>query len=185
MKRQLLLWLVVSVIGWGATPFTLSSRDLAPGGKVAEAQVLNGFGCEGGNRSPRLARSGVPEGTQSLVLTCYDPDAPTGSGWWHWVVFNLPPNTRALPEGAGTWIQGGGHLQDGRSPGLPGGAIQSRTDFGVPGYGGPCPPAGGGTHRYIFTLWALRERLALDAEARPAQPWWASIPTCLPWGTLN
>lgn len=139
-------------------PFTLKSRDLAPDRSVPAAQVLKGFGCEGGNRSPQLAWENAPAGTRSFVLTCYDPDAPTGSGWWHWVVANLPADCRELPSGAGS----------GQAP-LPAGAFEGRTDFGRPGYGGPCPPAGDPPHRYIFTIWALKtDRLELDADASPA-----------------
>ena len=88
----------------------------------------------------------------------YDPDAPTGSGWWHWIVFNLPADTTSLPAGAG-------------NPGgkLPKGAVQSLTDFGVPGYGGPCPPKGDRPHRYVFTVHALEvEKLDVDEKAMPA-----------------
>ncbi len=125
--------------------FKLRSAVVAPNGTLAIEQVFNGFGCSGKNISPPLRWSGAPTGTQSFALTVYDPDAPTGSGWWHWVVYDIPASVSELPPGAG-------------NPGgqLPAGAIQGRTDFGAPGYGGPCPPAGNKPHRYIFTVYALK-----------------------------
>ena len=112
---------------------------------TAEEQVFKGFGCAGGNVSPSLNWSGVPKGAKSLALSVYDSDAPTGSGFWHWVVFDMPPTVTSLPKGAG----------DPKSGLMPKGAIQSRTDFGVPGYGGPCPPQGDPPHHYHFTLFAV------------------------------
>lgn len=138
-----------------AGDFRLTSPDIADGKAMAERHVFAGFGCAGGNVSPALAWSGAPVGSKSFAVTAYDPDAPTGSGWWHWVVFNVPATTRALPAGAG----GGA---------LPAGAVQSRTDFGTPGYGGPCPPAGA-PHRYVFTVHALDvDNLPLDSQASAA-----------------
>ena len=150
------LLLVTTLAGASlAGDFQLTSPDFAPGARLAEAQVFNGFGCAGGNVSPALHWSGAPEGTRSFAVTVYDPDAPTGSGWWHWLVFNLPADTRGLKPGAG----------DPKAGLLPGGAVQSRTDFNQPGYGGPCPPVGHGTHRYIFTVHALKvDTLPLDAH---------------------
>ncbi len=121
----------------------LFSEDITDGAKLPERQVFNGMGYSGENLSPHLAWDEVPDGTKSFVVTCFDPDAPTGSGWWHWVVANLPEDTRELPPGAGS----------GAAP-LPGGAIQTRTDFGTAGYGGAAPPQGE-SHRYIFTVHAL------------------------------
>src|SRR5574343_175221 len=103
-----------------AKDFTLSSPQIKPGATLTDAQVFNGFGCSGGNVSPALAWGNAPEGTKSFAVTVYDPDAPTGSGWWHWVVYNIPAGTTSLPAGAGT--------ADGA--GMPGGAVQGRTDFG-------------------------------------------------------
>lgn len=136
--------------------FKLSSNDLKDGGRLPEAQVFNGMGYTGGNRSPHLAWEGAPEGTQSFVVTLYDPDAPTGSGWWHWVVVNIPATVQELAAGAGS----GGNL--------PAGALQTRTDFGAAGYGGAAPPPGP-AHHYIFTVHALKvPRLDLDAQASAA-----------------
>jgi Raf kinase inhibitor-like YbhB/YbcL family protein len=136
--------------------FRLSSNDLKEGERLPEAQVFNGMGYSGGNRSPHLAWEGAPEGTKSFVVNCYDPDAPTGSGWWHWVVINIPASAKELPGGAG-----GGS-------GLPSGVVQTRTDFGQPGYGGAAPPPGR-THHYIFTIHALKvEKLDLDPQSSAA-----------------
>lgn len=143
-----------------ATDFTLTSPDLKDG-KLAQANFLSepyGFGCSGGNVSPSLEWSNAPAGTKSFVLTIYDLDAPTGFGWVHWVVANIPGSVSKLPSG----ISAGGQL-------LPSGALQTRTDFGVPGYGGPCPPQGS-THRYEITLTAVSvDKLpAVTADATPA-----------------
>jgi hypothetical protein len=138
--------------------FSLSSPEIKPGATLAGEQVFKGFGCEGGNVSPELVWHGAPKGTKSLAVTAYDPDAPTGSGWWHWVVFNLPADTAGLKRGAGNPT----------SSLMPSGAVQSRTDFGQTGYGGPCPPVGDKPHHYIFTVYALKtDKLSLD-ENSPA-----------------
>ena len=142
-------------------PLTLTSASFQDGDYLSNDHVLSeayGFGCAGGNRSPQLSWSGAPEGTQSFALTCFDPDAPTGSGFWHWVVVNIPKDVTSLDAGAGDPAGGS----------LPTGALQVRTDFGAPGYGGPCPPEGDRPHRYIFTVWALGDTLPLDADASGA-----------------
>lgn len=129
-----------------AQDFTLSSPDLQAG-KFTNEHFLSepyGFGCSGGNTSPGLTWRGAPAGTRSFVLTLYDKDAPTGFGWVHWVVANIPANATGIARGI---------TPDGA--GLPSGALQTRTDFGVPGYGGPCPPQGS-THNYVITLTALK-----------------------------
>jgi hypothetical protein len=146
-----------------ATPafadFVLSSTNVKSGSPMAAAQVFNGFGCTGQNISPALAWSGEPAGTQSFAITMFDPDAPTGSGWWHWIVFNIPPSTHALPAAAGS---AGG-------TGLPEGAVQGRTDFGFSHYGGPCPPLGDHAHHYEITVYALKvAKLPLDSNASGA-----------------
>ena len=125
--------------------FTLSSSDFNAGGKLANAQVFNDFGCKGGNISPALAWSGAPSGTKSFALLMHDPDAPTGSGWWHWIVYNIPAGTSSLPAGAG----------DPKKGLMPAGVVQGRTDYGSVGYGGPCPPPGQ-PHHYNFKLYALK-----------------------------
>jgi Raf kinase inhibitor-like YbhB/YbcL family protein len=125
--------------------FTLTSTDFTEGDTLANTQVFNEFGCKGGNVSPALAWSGAPAGTQSFALLMHDPDAPTGSGWWHWVVYNIPAATGSLPAGAG----------DAKKGLMPKGAVQGRTDYGSVGYGGPCPPPGK-PHHYNFRLYALK-----------------------------
>ena len=139
--------------------FKLESPSIKPGAMLTDAQVFNGFGCSGKNVSPALKWSGAPKGTKSYAVTVYDPDAPTGSGWWHWVVYNIPASATELPEGAGT--------ADGK--GLPQGSAQGRTDFGAPGFGGACPPKGDKPHRYIFTVHALKaEKLEVPPDATAA-----------------
>ena len=100
--------------------FSLTSTDITDGGTIANAQVFNEFGCKGGNVSPALAWSGAPAGTKSFALLMHDPDAPTGSGWWHWIVYNIPAGTSSLPAGAG----------DPKKGLMPAGAVQGRTDYG-------------------------------------------------------
>ncbi len=137
------------LLGLAAAPaaaeqFKLTSPDIRSGGKIGDKFAFNSFGCTGENISPALSWSGAPAGTKSYVLTVYDPDAPTGSGFWHWVMYNIPASVTSLPQGAGT-------------PGKePAGAMQGRTDYGTEGYGGPCPPKGDKPHRYIFTLYAVK-----------------------------
>jgi Raf kinase inhibitor-like YbhB/YbcL family protein len=132
-----------------ASTFTLSSPDLASG-TFDQKFILNGFGCSGQNISPAIEWSNVPAGTKSLALQVFDPDAPSGSGFWHWAVYDIPPGATGLPQGAGN------------DPNLlPGGAFGGTTDLfdtgltnGNGNYGGPCPPQGDPPHRYIFTLFA-------------------------------
>lgn len=142
-----------------AQAFELSSPDIGDGQPLSKIQEYSGFGCTGDNRAPALNWRDAPPGTQSFAITVYDPDAPTGSGWWHWLLFNLPASTMSLPAASG---QPGG-------PGLPGTSVQSVTDYGTPGFGGACPPAGDPPHRYVFTVHALKVAgLDLDASAMPA-----------------
>jgi len=131
--------------GANAAGFKLSSPDIKAGSTIKAEQVFNGFGCTGGNVSPALNWSGAPAGTKSFAVTVYDPDAPTGSGFWHWVVANIPADAKGLAKKAG----------DVKSGLAPKGALQTRTDFGVPGYGGPCPPKGDKPHRYVFKVFAV------------------------------
>ncbi|HEX6510687.1 MAG TPA: YbhB/YbcL family Raf kinase inhibitor-like protein [Chloroflexota bacterium] len=139
----------------------VTSNSFSEGSTIGHDYVLSaeyGFGCDGGNKSPHLRWEGAPADTKSFAVTCYDPDAPTGSGFWHWVIVNIPPNVTELPEGAG-------------NPGgqLPGGALQTRTDIGQPGYVGPCPPQGDPPHRYQFTVFALgADQLQVSADTSAA-----------------
>lgn len=123
----------------------VGSEQFQRRGTVGEEQVANLFGCKGGNVSPEIKWSGAPAGTKSYAVTLYDPDAPTGSGFWHWVVFNIPATVTELPKNAG----------DPKANLMPPGAIQSRTDFGIASYGGPCPPPGDKPHRYHLTVYAV------------------------------
>jgi Raf kinase inhibitor-like YbhB/YbcL family protein len=136
----------------------LQSTDVKPNSTLTEKQVFDGMGCKGENLSPQLSWSNVPEGTKSFVLSVYDPDAPTGSGWWHWVVYNIPADATELAAGAGS----------GKAK-LPAGTVEGRTDFGKAGFGGACPPPGDKPHRYIFTLTALKvDKLEVPADASAA-----------------
>ena len=144
--------------------FIVESPNLKNGDTLPKEHVSNTFGCQGGNVSMPLAWSNPPKDTKSFAITMYDPDAPTGSGWWHWIVFNIPLNIQKLPKGV-----------DFRSfPDKPiatpvSTPIESRTDFGKPGYGGACPPKGDDRHRYVLTVWALdTPKLPLDAQASGA-----------------
>lgn len=142
-----------------AVNFTIESPDVKPARTIPEVHVFNGFGCVGANLSPALSWRHPPKGTRSFAVTAYDPDAPTGSGWWHWVVYNIPADVTELKTGAGSV----------ESPQLPPGSVQGKTDFGTAGYGGPCPPVGHGKHRYIFTVHALKtEKLDVPADATAA-----------------
>lgn len=143
-----------------AAKFRLSSADIKANGVIANKFVFQGFGCKGDNVSPALSWSGAPPGTQSFALLVHDPDAPTGgAGWWHWVVYDIPASATSIAQGAGT----------ANGAGLANGAKQGVTDFGAPGWGGPCPPQGGGTHHYHFTLHALKvAKLDIPAGATAA-----------------
>jgi hypothetical protein len=139
--------------------FTLTSPDIAADSTIDRKFEFNGFGCSGENRSPALKWSGAPEGTKSYAFTVYDPDAPTGSGFWHWFVVNIPGNVTELAANAGAI--GGANL--------PKGAKHVRIDYGIHGFGGPCPPQGDPPHRYIFTVHALKvERLDIPDDATAA-----------------
>lgn len=138
-----------------AQTFTLKSNDI--GGQATQKQFYNGMGCTGQNISPQLSWENAPEGTLYYAVTMYDKDAPTGSGFWHWVVFNIPASITELKSGAGEVAK---KL-------LPKETIQSVTDFGKPGYGGPCPPPGA-PHQYLITVYALKSKIDLDKNASPA-----------------
>ena len=138
---------------------SVTSDDIADGARFPDAHVADIMGCTGDNQSPHLAWSNAPEGTQSYAVTCFDPDAPTGSGFWHWVVFDIPADVTELPRGAGS----------GDKPGLPEGAKHARNDLGATEYVGSAPPPGHGEHRYVFAVHALSvPSLGIDSSASPA-----------------
>lgn len=150
-----------AVMGFNAhaAGFRLESPDIKPGSMIDKRFEADVFGCGGENKSPALKWSGAPRDTKGFVVTVYDPDAPTGSGWWHWFVYNVPGNVTELPANAGA--QGGANL--------PKGAAMSRNDYGVAAWGGLCPPEGDMPHRYIFTVYALKtDKLDLPPDATAA-----------------
>jgi Raf kinase inhibitor-like YbhB/YbcL family protein len=158
MNKTLLAWpLALACLAAQAATFQISSADVPTGGKIPQNYAFNNFGCTGKNVSPTLSWKNAPAGTKSFAVTVHDPDAVTGgAGFWHWVVVNIPAASNALPGGAGT--------ADGAT--LPTGALQIPTDFGSPGWGGPCPPTGDKAHRYNFTVYALKvDKLELPPTA--------------------
>lgn len=160
MRKLLLIVVLTSLATLShAAGFKLSSPELKANKLMPKSYEFNGFGCSGDNKSPALKWSGAPKGTKSFALTVYDPDAPTGSGWWHWVVINIPASVHDLAANAGALD----------STTLPTGAVQVRTDFGSAAWGGPCPPQGDKPHRYIFTVYALKtDKIEIPADATAA-----------------
>ncbi len=161
MYRKILLCTVSAIFSVSvfAGSLTLSSKDIKNGESMGKAQEFTDFGCEGGNTSPHLSWSNPPEGTKSFALMVFDRDAPTGSGWWHWQVVNIPANITELSTGAGA--------SDNSK--MPTGSAQIENDYGYKGFGGACPPQGHGVHHYTFTVHALKiDKLALPENASAA-----------------
>jgi Raf kinase inhibitor-like YbhB/YbcL family protein len=135
-----------------AGSLTLTSTDIAEGKFMGKAQEFQGFGCSGGNVSPQLSWSGAPEGTVAYAVLVHDADAPTGSGWWHWQLVNIPKDVTSLAAGALA----------------PAGSKTMHNDYGAKGYGGACPPQKHGVHHYRFTVHALSGKLELPENASAA-----------------
>ncbi|CAA6803486.1 MAG: Phospholipid-binding protein [uncultured Sulfurovum sp.] len=153
MKVIIFTLLTISTIM--ANSFTLESKDLK--GQISKVQEFNSFGCSGENKSPELHWENAPKGTKSFAITVYDPDAPTGSGWWHWLVVNIPVTTNAIATDASAKKM------------LPKGSVETLTDYGSAGFGGACPPKGDKAHAYVFTIHALDvEKLNLTAKSDSA-----------------
>lgn len=146
LKKTLQIVAAAALLGPGAalaSEFTVTVDD-AVDGSLAPAHFANIMHCTGKNQSPHIAWKNAPEGTKSFVVTMYDQDAPTGSGWWHWIVTNIPATATDLAAGAGSGLAA-----------LPKGAVQMNSDGGAPGYGGACPPVGQ-THRYVISVTAMK-----------------------------
>lgn len=153
MLRKLIIlgFLLVTPVAFSASAqaLELTSTTVSEGERLTNIHVFEGFGCEGENQSPQLSWTGAPAGTKSFAINVYDPDAPTGSGWWHWNVVNIPASTNSITQNASI------------NDTLPQEALEIRNDYGIIGFGGACPPPGE-VHRYIFTVYALgTERLEL------------------------
>jgi hypothetical protein len=139
--------------------FSISSSNIKSGDTISDKHSFNGFGCNGENISPQIGWKNPPKDTKSFAILVYDPDAPTGSGWWHWVLVNIPVTYSELPPNFGNQDQFA--LKDG--------IIQVRNDYGFHKYGGPCPPQGDKPHRYVFTIHALKvDKIDLEAGATSA-----------------
>ncbi|RNF71994.1 YbhB/YbcL family Raf kinase inhibitor-like protein [Marinomonas rhizomae] len=155
MKKVFLMTAALSgLVSMSSNAFELTSQDIQEGQKIPHAFEFNSFGCNGDNKSPQLEWSDAPKGTKSYAITVYDPDAPSGSGWWHWSAFNIPASVTSLVQGADLTKLG---------------ATELKSDYGSVGFGGFCPPKGDNMHRYQFTVWALPvEKLDLSADVSAA-----------------
>lgn len=138
---------------------TITSTDIQASELMPKAQEFAGFGCSGGDLSPQLSWANAPADTKSFAITAYDPDAPTGSGWWHWVLVNIPTSVTTLATGAGNPDKAL----------LPEGSQTFKTDYGSKRFGGACPPEGDKAHRYQFKVFALNvEKLELPEDGSAA-----------------
>jgi len=169
--------LVFGPVGADSSSFSVSSPDFRPEQPIPEGHVFNDYGCKGGNRSPKLEWRGTPSGTKSFAVTMFDLDEHgSPSGWWHWVVYDVPASASGLPENAGAI----------NSHTLPSGAVQGRTDMSQDGYHGPCPGKGEPPHRYQITVYALRvDKLPVPPEATGAMVSWTAHDYTLAKATLT
>jgi Raf kinase inhibitor-like YbhB/YbcL family protein len=159
MTHRILIAALATCLAGPAMAMSIKSPAVGADNTIPDKYIADGFGCSGENVSLPLEISGVPAEAKSLAITMYDPDAPTGSGFWHWEVANLPPDTTSLAEGAGA--AGNGKLPDG--------AVQARNDAGTAAYFGPCPPRGDKPHRYVITVFAVgADKLPVDENASGA-----------------
>jgi hypothetical protein len=150
MKKTILALLTLA--SFSSQAFEVSSNDIHEGQLMKSEFTFSGMGCTGDNISPQLSWKDAPEGTKSFAITVFDPDAPTGSGWWHWLALNIPANVSSVEQGS--------PMKN---------VLQTKNDFGTMSYGGACPPAGDGMHRYQYTVWALpQEKIDLPADISPA-----------------
>ncbi|MDP3655335.1 MAG: YbhB/YbcL family Raf kinase inhibitor-like protein [Rhodoferax sp.] len=173
IKSLIVPMAALSIAAAQAADFKVASTSQV-NGSFPPAQFANAMGCTGKNLSPQISWQGAPQGTKSYVVTVYDPDAPTGSGWWHWVVANIPATVTELKEGAAS---------DGGA--MPQGVVSVRGDNGMPGYAGLCPPAGQ-THNYVITVHALKvEKLDLPPHVTPAMLGFMTLGTGLGKATLT
>jgi len=147
--------LTLPILGYS---FELTSNDIVQGKGFSTIHQFNGFGCNGDNLSPMLEWTNIPAGAEYFAITAYDPDAPTGSGWWHWQVINIPKDVSYFAQDTGNLDQ----------KKLPKGSMQMRNDYGTYGFGGVCPPIGQGKHRYQFTVYALPHVLDIPKESSAA-----------------
>ncbi len=154
MKTQYLT-LLLAAASFHSTAFNVTSADISEGSIMDKTFEFHGFGCSGDNLSPALNWDDAPKGTKSFAITAYDPDAPTGSGWWHWVATDIPAEITHIERAASTKAQFAGR--------------ERINDYGALGFGGACPPEGHGMHRYQFTVWALpTEKLEVPNNASNA-----------------
>ncbi|MBL6664292.1 MAG: YbhB/YbcL family Raf kinase inhibitor-like protein [Rickettsiales bacterium] len=163
MKKIIILFLtfvLASCINKSNAPdFEFGSQDIKPGSSIKVKHVFDGFGCVGDNISPQLFWKNAPKDTKSFAITVYDPDAPTGSGWWHWIALNIPASYGSLSQEFG-----------GKNEFLLNNDItQIKNDYGTYSFGGPCPPEGDKPHRYIFTIYALKtDKIAISQNSSAA-----------------
>lgn len=159
MKNFFAIFFSIVVVSCQAQALTINSSDIKPNSKWPNKHIFNDFGCKGKNISPQISWADAPEGTKSFAFTIYDPDAPTGSGWWHWLVVNIPATQKELPTNFGA--QNNFKLTND--------ILQIRNDFGMFKFGGSCPPKGDKVHKYIFTIYALKtDKLDLSENSTAA-----------------